>query len=200
MRPICGFRGTFFVSKPPAPSGMPADGLVLDQADGSVLGDVTGSRPPTVYALIHSSQCHDRAHYNSRTGASRHGHSVRLSRAPCPDLSYSERSAASHPAPASPSPSPPRARPPPPPRASSRTRIALVAIDLHVVIADRQVHQLRIVHVAARRATVCTGPAGMAVDAHVRLRAEVPLIALLRGIVLRMALPHLVLRRRRGGD
>src|SRR3954452_4920878 len=67
-------------------------------------------------------------------------------------------------------------------------RVALVAIDCGVVIADQTVHHLRIVHVAARHARGVHKPAA-GIDAHVRLHAEVPLIALLRGMHLRSRLP-----------
>src|ERR1700704_2986605 len=53
-------------------------------------------------------------------------------------------------------------------------RVALVAIDRGVVIADQTVHQLGIVHVAARHARGVHKPAA-GIDAHVRLHAEVPL-------------------------
>src|SRR3979411_2518627 len=52
-------------------------------------------------------------------------------------------------------------------------RVALVAIDRGVVIADQTVHQLGIVHVAARHARGVHKPAA-GIDAHVRLHAEVP--------------------------
>ena len=51
----------------------------------------------------------------------------------------------------------PRARPPPPRRASSRHSRRPCRVDRGVVFADQTVHQLRIMHVAARHAGgVCT--------------------------------------------
>src|SRR5205085_6426369 len=66
---------------------------------------------------------------------------------------------------------------------SGAASVTLIAIHRSVVIADQAVHHGRVVHAAAGHARRVHKPAP-GIDADMRLHAEVPLIALLRG-------PHL---------